>query len=186
VSTAHVFGAATVVAGVDANAPGYDLVLLAHVLTAVVGLVAVGIAGGCALALRRALVTGGPVPEALARYYRPGINWAGRVLFLVPVLGIALLAMSGGQWSFADGWVSMGMAVWAAVAIAAESVLWPAERRLQEVVAARGTGDGQDPGPVDGAGGLHEVTGLCLRTGAMGLALAAALVVVAVVMVAKP
>ncbi len=174
------------VAGVDANAPGYDLVLLAHVLTAVVGLVAVGIAGGCALALRRALVTGGPVPEALARYYRPGINWAGRVLFLVPVLGIALLAMSGGQWSFADGWVSMGMAVWAAVAIAAESVLWPAERRLQEVVAARGTGDGQDPGPVDGAGGLHEVTGLCLRTGAVGLALAAALVVVAVVMVAKP
>ncbi len=175
-----------VVAGVNSNAPGYDLVLLAHVLTAVVGLVAVGVAGGCALALRRALVAGGAVPDAIARYYRPGINWAGRVLFLVPVLGIALLAMSGGQWSFADAWVSIGMATWAVVAITAEGLLWPAERRLQEVVAARVTGDGRSPGPVDGVGGPQESADLCLRTGAIGLSLAVALVVVAVLMVAKP
>jgi uncharacterized membrane protein len=175
-----------VVAGVNVNAPGYDLVLLAHVLAAVVGLVAVGVAGSCALALRRTLAGGGPLPEGLVRYYRPGINWAGRVLFLVPVLGIALLAMSGGQWSFADSWVSTGMAVWAVVAVAAEAVLWPGERRLQEVVAARVAGDGRPPGPVGGVDGPEEEAALCLRTGLLGLALAVALVVVAVLMVAKP
>jgi uncharacterized membrane protein len=175
-----------VVAVVNVNAPGYDLVLLAHVLTAVVGLVAVGASGGCALALRRALADGAAVPEALARYYRPGTNWAGRVLFLVPVLGVALVAMSGGQWSFADAWVSMGMAVWAGVAVAAEAVLWPAERRLQEVVAARAGGAGRTSGPGDAAVGPPDAAGLCLQAGVVGIALSAALVVVAVLMVAKP
>ena len=75
---------------------------------------------------------------AVVRYYRPGVNWVGRVLFLVPVLGVALIAMSGGQWGYADGWVSTGLAVWVVVAMVAEGVLWPAERRLQQVVAAPG------------------------------------------------
>ncbi|HVC66184.1 MAG TPA: hypothetical protein VND44_01150, partial [Acidimicrobiales bacterium] len=124
------------------TSPGYDLVLLAHVLAAVVGIVAIGVAAGSALALRGVLARGAPVPDALARYYRPGVNWAGRVLFLVPVFGVALLAMSGGTWDFADTWVSLGTAGWALVAVVAESVLWPEERRLQEVVAAATAGDG--------------------------------------------
>ena len=47
------------------TSPGYDLVLLAHVLTAVVGLVALAVAAGSALALRGVLARGTPVPEAL-------------------------------------------------------------------------------------------------------------------------
>jgi hypothetical protein len=168
----------------NANAAGYDLVLLAHVITAVVGLVAVTLAGFSALALRRALARGGPLPEALERYYRPGVNWAGRVLFLVPVLGMALLAMSGGQWSFADTWVSVGMAVWAVVAMVAESVLWPAERRLQGVVAVASGDDrsAADVGTVDRV----DAVGWCLRAGVVGLGLGAALVFAGVLMVAKP
>jgi hypothetical protein len=179
------------VTGLGTNAPGYDLVLLAHVLTALIGLVAVALAGGSALALRGALARGGPVPEALARYYRPGVNWAGRVLFLVPVLGIALLTMSGGEWDFEDTWVSVGMAAWAVVAIAAEAVLWPTERRLQEVVRARseqpvGTADvpadptGARPSDEPGAGAL------CIRAGLLGFGLGAVLIAVGFLMVAKP
>ena len=123
------------------TSPGYDIVLLAHVLSAVVGLVALAVAAGSALALRSALRRGGPVPDALARYYRPGVNWPGRTLFLVPVFGIALLAMSGGEWSFGDTWVSVGMVAWAVVAVAAEAALWPEERRLQEVVVTLGGPD---------------------------------------------
>ncbi len=195
------------------TSPGYDLVLLAHVLSAVVGLVALSVAAGSALALRGALRRGGPVPEALARYYRPGVNWAGRVLFLVPVFGIVLLVMSGGQWGFADTWVSAGMAVWAVVAMTAEAALWPEERRLQLVVAAvaatadvasegaaggtgdgrgdvGGTGDGRgDVGGTPGHGGgadLEGAPGRCVRVGLLGAGLGAALVAVAVLMVAKP
>jgi len=178
------------VAGSNTDAPGYDLVLLAHVLTAAVGLVAVAVAGGSALALRRVLIRGGPVTEALGRYYRPGVNWVGRVLFLVPVLGMALLAMSGGEWGFADLWVSLGMGIWLAAAVAAEAVLWPTERRLQAVVTARGTAPGADgtaegvPGP--GRSVEPDPVGQCLRAGVVGLGLGAALVLTGVLMVAKP
>ena len=89
------------------------------------------VAGAYAWALRRS----GPGSEPVRRYYRPGVNWAGRVLFLVPVLGVALMAMSHGDWSFGDGWIAIGLALWAGVAVVAEMALWPAERRLQEAVA---------------------------------------------------
>ena len=162
------------------TSPGYDLVLLAHVVTAVVGLVALGVAAGSALALRGVLARGAPVPAALARYYRPGVNWAGRVLFLVPVFGLALLAMSGGQWGFADTWVSVGMAGWALVAVVAEAVLWPEERRIQSVVASVTAVDG-GAGP-DGAGAVAR----CTRAGTVGLGLGTVLVLIGVLMVAKP
>jgi len=180
--------------GADTDSPGYDLVLLAHVVTAVIGLVAVGVAGGCALALRRSLAAGRPPAEALERYYRPGVNWAGRVLFAVPVFGIALVAMSGGRWGFADAWVSIGMAAWAVVAVAAEALLWPAERRLQAVVTSlaveNGGGEpagGRAPEPVGGGRDpAADPAALCLQVGLLGLGAGAVLVAVGVLMVAKP
>lgn len=183
------------VAGVDDNSAAYDLVLLAHVLSALVALVAVVVAGGFALVLRGALRRGGPLPVAVVRYFRPGVNWVGRVLFVVPVLGVALIAMSGGQWAYSDGWVTIGLGAWVVVACTAEGALWPAERRLQEVVAAVEDGgvtapDGADPpdgaGPPDGPGRRTDPSALCLRSGLLGIGLAVVLVAVAVLMVAKP
>jgi hypothetical protein len=181
---------------VSRTSPGYDVVLLAHVLVAVVGLAALLVAAGSALALRSVVLRGAPVPESLTRYYRPGVNWAGRTLFLVPVLGVALLAMSGGRWDLADSWVSIGMGGWAVVAVAAEAVLWPDERRLQEVVAAvasgdRSTGGGRSTGEAveerdDRDPDTAAAPGLCLRVGLLGLGLGAVLVAVAVLMVVKP
>jgi uncharacterized membrane protein len=151
-----------------AHSAAYDLVLLAHVLTALIGLGAIVVAAGCALALSRS----GPASEPLRRYYRPGVNWAGRVLVLVPVFGVALIAMSHGEWSFSDPWVGIGLVLWLVVAAVAELVLWPAERRLQEVVGAPSAGT--DP------------RSLCLRLVAVAAVLALVLVAATVVMVAKP
>jgi uncharacterized membrane protein len=47
------------------------------------------------------------------------------------VFGFALLALSQGSYSLRDGWVIGGLAVFVGLAIVAEGVLWPAERRLQ-------------------------------------------------------
>jgi hypothetical protein len=146
----------------------YDLVLLAHVLSALVGFGAVVVAGSYALALIRS----GPTSEALRRYYRPGVNWAGRILFLVPVLGVALIVMSKGDWSFSDGWVSTGLMLWAFAAVVAEMALWPAERRLQAAVA--------DPSSVT------DLRSQCLRVVIAATALFVVLIVTTVVMVAKP
>ncbi len=119
---------------------GYEVVVLAHVLSAVIGFGAVGVAGAYALVLSRR----GPATESVVRYYRPGVNWAGRVLFLVPVLGFVLIGMSHGThggYAFSDGWVMVGLLLWAVAALAAEMVLWPTERGLQRLVA---TGEWQD------------------------------------------
>jgi hypothetical protein len=155
-------------AATHARDAAYDVVLLAHVLAAAVGLGAVVVAGAYALVLRRS----GRGPESVRRYYRPGVNWAGRVLFLIPVLGAALMALSHGDWSWADGWITIGLALWAAVAVVAEMALWPAERRLQVAVAG--------PTPEAGLGSM------CLQVAGLSAALSVALVAAAVVMVAKP
>lgn len=191
----------------------YDVILLAHVLAAVVGLGALVIAGANAWALQRS----GPDTETLRRYYRPGANWAGRVLFAVPILGFSLMAMSHGDWSFSDTWITIGLALWAVVAVSAEVYLWPAERRLQVAVSALpSVGENVDtsgqeraaigmeaawsgeprpdpdsgPGPGTTAGAWADArAGLrseCLRVAGLAVVLSVVLVAIAVIMVAKP
>ncbi len=150
------------------RSPAYDLVLLAHVLSALIGFGAVVVAGLYALAFERT----SPPTEAVRRYYRPGVNWAGRVIFLVPALGAALIALSQGEWSYSDHWVIIGLGLWGFAAVVAEAALWPAERRLQAAVA--------DPTSAT------DLRAQCLRVAAMAGVLLIVLVVASVVMVAKP
>jgi uncharacterized membrane protein len=117
----------------------FDVVLLLHVACSVVGIVTVATAAATARRLGRLARTAAPVPEPLRRYFRPGVNWAGRTIYGIPVFGFALVAMSRGAYSLGDGWVLGGLALFAALALMAEGVLWPTERRLQHAVAAAGT-----------------------------------------------
>lgn len=117
----------------------FDIVLLLHVACAVVGLVTVATAAATARRLGRLARTGAPLPEPLRRYFRPGINWAGRTIYGIPVFGFALLAMSRGAYSLRNGWVLGGLGLFAALALLAEGVLWPTERHLQDLVATAGT-----------------------------------------------
>lgn len=161
-------------AAANARNAGYDVILLAHVLAAVVGFGAVVVAGGYALALQRS----GGDSEAVRRYYRPGVNWAGRILFLVPILGAVLIAMSHGEWSYSDGWVEIGLALWAFAALVAEMLLWPAERGLQHLLA--------EPGPEGDRARSDQMHSLCQRVAGLAALLFTVLVVGAAVMVAKP
>ena len=112
----------------------FDVVLLLHVACAVAGLVTTLAAAATATRLRRLLRASAPLPEPLRRYFRPGVNWAGRTVYGIPVFGFALLAMSRGAYALGDGWVLGGLTLFLAVALVAEGVLWPAERRLQAAV----------------------------------------------------
>jgi uncharacterized membrane protein len=117
----------------------FDIVLLLHVASAVVGLVTIATGAATARRLRRLTRTAVPLPEPLRRYFRPGVNWAGRTIYGIPVFGFALLGMSQGAYSITDGWVLAGLVLFVALALLAEGVLWPAERRLQQAVAAART-----------------------------------------------
>jgi hypothetical protein len=109
----------------------FDIVLILHVACVVAGLATAVASATTAVRLRALLETAEPFPDALRRYFRPGVNWAGRAVYGIPVFGFALLALSQGSYSLRDGWVIGGLAVFVGLAIVAEGVLWPAERRLQ-------------------------------------------------------
>jgi uncharacterized membrane protein len=160
----------------------FDIVLLLHVGCVVVGLVTTATAAATATRLRRilgspALLPGPvPVPELLRRYFRPGINWAGRTVYGIPVFGFALLALSRGAYALGQGWVLGGLVLFAGVALVGEGVMWPAERRLQ--VALNST----DANPPAAESLDHDAA-------AMSRAAAAALVLLVagtVLMVAQP
>jgi hypothetical protein len=74
----------------------FDIVLLLHVACVVVGLVTTATAAATATRLRRLLGSPIPLPAPLRRYFRPGVNWAGRTVYGIPVFGFALVAMSQG------------------------------------------------------------------------------------------
>jgi hypothetical protein len=117
----------------------FDVVLLLHVACAVVGIVTVATAAATARRLGRLARTAAPLPETLRRYFRPGVNWAGRTIYGIPVFGFILIGMSQGAYAVTDVWVLTGLVLFVALALLAEGALWPAERRLQQAVAAAGT-----------------------------------------------
>ena len=136
----------------EPDGAAFDIVLLLHVACVVVGLVTtLDRSAATASRLRRLVTAAAPLPEALRRYFRPGVNWAGRTIYGIPVFGFALLAMSQGAYALGEGWVLGGVALFAAVALVAEGMLWPAERRLQRAVSAAAVRP--DPGRPDGSGG---------------------------------
>ncbi len=128
----------------------FDVVLLLHVGCVVVGLVTTATAAATASRLRRLLGSPSPLPEPLRRYFRPGVNWAGRTVYGIPVFGFSLLALSDGAYALGQGWVLGGLAIFAAVALVGEGVMWPAEQRLQvALVPSDGAAPAASQGSVD-------------------------------------
>ena len=154
---------------------GYDVILILHILFALISFGAV-VASAVAAARLRATPEGAKPTEAVANYFAPGVNWAGRTLFLVPVFGFILLPMSHGAYGIDDVWVQVGLALWLAVAVGGEIFLWPAERQVQAELVAIDT-DHAEPERLAAAcrGVLYGAS-----TGA------ALLIAAAVVMFAKP
>jgi hypothetical protein len=160
----------------------YDLVLVLHVIAALIGLATV-VASGVQSARLLATAPGRELSPSLVQYFTPGVNWAGRTLYAVPVLGFALLAMSKGAFDLADGWVLWGLVLWLATALGAELALWPAERRIQGAMAAaarRGVA-ARRPGISE----APQLTADCQVVLALSGVVVVLLVLAAVLMVAK-
>jgi uncharacterized membrane protein len=118
------------------DGPAFDVVLILHVGCVVVGLAATVAGAASAARLRTLLRTATPLPDTVRRYFRPGVNWAGRSIYGIPIFGFVLLALSHGAYGLGDGWVVGGLAILVGVVLLDEGTLWPAERRLQVSLAA--------------------------------------------------
>jgi hypothetical protein len=174
--------------------PGYDIVLLAHVGCAVAGFGTV-VASGVQAARLRSVRPGEQPAPSLVSYFAPGTNWAGRLLYGVPVLGFVLIALSHGSFSTNEPWIVAGLLLWTVSALAAEMLLWPTERRIQVALAQAldpPSGAGRDRlGPeVDGAvalaDALERARPLCRVVCAVSVALTVLFVAATVLMVAQP
>ena len=113
------------------DGPAFDVVLLLHVGCVVVTLVTLVAGIASATRLRTLLHASAPFPDPVMRYFRPGVNWAGRSIYGVPLFGFGLLALSHGAYSLRDGWVAAGLVIFVGAVLVTEYALWPAERRLQ-------------------------------------------------------
>ncbi|HUY21937.1 MAG TPA: hypothetical protein VMV22_06320 [Acidimicrobiales bacterium] len=160
----------------------YSILLVLHVLCAVVGFGTLVATGVQAARARRGPGAGGA--EGVRRYFRPGVNWAGRALYGVPVFGVALLGASAGAFEAGDGFVVVGMALWLLAAVMAEAVVWPDERRVQAALPGLwARHPGADGAGADGAGAFDRT---CRRLALSAVVLAFVFVAAVVVMVGKP
>jgi hypothetical protein len=157
----------------------FDAVLLLHVGCVVVGIATTVTAAATAGRLRRLLGSAAPLPDALRRYFRPGVNWAGRTIYGIPVFGFALVAMSQGAFALADGWVIAGLVLFVALALVCEGMLWPAERRVQAALDAGAT----EAGPVADEGSAAANAAAMARSAGVALVL---LLAATVIMIAQP
>jgi hypothetical protein len=157
---------------VSVTSPVYDVVMAFHVLAAVVGFGALASTGAYAAALRR---QADPFASpAVLRYFAPGRNRAARAILVVPLLGGLMLGLGGGQDAGAP-WPWIGLAIWTVATGIASAAIWPAEREIQELLAAgsarvAGVGvagaGGTDPGASLPPGAPDAPVDLVRRVGA--------------------
>ena len=158
---------------------GYVSLIIAHALCALVGFGALGATGAYAQAVRSSR---DPFSnETLRRYFRPGHNVASATIVAVPILGgCLLLAQHGQDVHLAYPWI--GLACWCVAATVAATVVWPAERKLQGMLATSEEGAVQLASD-QRRGALDMVATRCL-TGAS--VTTACFVVAVVVMLIQP
>ncbi len=157
--------------------PGYDALLAAHVLSAVVGFGAVAASGVYAARGRR---THDPLRErSLLRYFRPGTNWAARCLLLTPIIG-GILLWAGDRSAASEAWPWVGLGLWTLAAAIAGSWCWPAERKIQEWLAA--VGDQGERTPPE----LARFRKSCLTVERSASAMSLCFLAAVVVMIAQP
>jgi hypothetical protein len=143
----------------------FDLVLILHVGFMLVGLASLLATGIQAWRARRGPEA--PSAPSVARYFRPGINWPGRSIYLVLVFGLTLVAMSRGAYGFSDPFVQIGLVLWIVAVSLAEMLVWPGERLLQVIVSGADSSGGGSGG-AGGAGGAGAGGSGAAGSGAAG------------------
>ena len=115
------------------TSPDYVVVLLAHIGVGIIGFGALGATGAHARLVRHC---DDPLAHpSLRRFFRGSPNIAARSIFVVPVLGVALLAMQHpSDATLAYPWIGLGL--WSGAVGLATAVIWPNERAIQQIFGA--------------------------------------------------
>jgi uncharacterized membrane protein len=164
------------------NDTGYRIVLVAHILFAIVGFGAVVLNGVYAAQMRSR-----KGPGALAIFEANfKVSKIGQYcIYVVFVLGLALVGMSDKAWKFDQTWIWLSITLYVIATGISHGLLWPRVRRvgvlMREMVNA---------GPPAGAGGpppqALELEKIGPQLAMLGMTLNLFLVAILVLMVFRP
>ncbi len=111
----------------------YDLVFLIHIIAALDTLIVLIVMRASALGIARG------ADESVQRKRFPDrINWAARVLHVLPITGRSLSLAGDKSVSLSRPWVGVGILCYLAMAGRLEARTLPQERRLAKVIAVEG------------------------------------------------
>jgi uncharacterized membrane protein len=116
----------------NANSGIYQVVLALHILAVVVGF------GGVAVSdvyLREGRKRGGAEWAAVSEV-NDFVNRkvAMIAIYVVPVLGFALIGMSDKQWKFSQAWVSITLLLYIVIVGIAHAVMFPSHRKINALL----------------------------------------------------
>ena len=77
-----------------------------------------------------------PGNEKLTNRFPPGRNWAGRIIHLLPLSGLALSLSEGHDDSLGHPWIGVGFLCYLAAAGLLEARVFPLERSVASTLAA--------------------------------------------------
>jgi uncharacterized membrane protein len=110
----------------------YQLLLVIHLLTVIVGIGGVMLNGLYGNEAKKAGPNGG---NAVVRANHSVTTIAEYVIYLIPVTGI-LMVIKDPRWDFSDAWVSMSIALYIIAIGVAHAVLIPGSKRMIELTQA--------------------------------------------------
>jgi uncharacterized membrane protein len=178
------WGGAIVYIGAFRGDSSYDLLLLLHILTAIVGFGAVFLNG---IYGTQAKSRQGPEGLAIAQANFLVARIAEYFIYAVFVTGILLVLISDSAWKFSDAWIWLSIVVYLGALGLAHGVLQPNVKRmiaLMEEMVHMGPPPANPPtGPPPQVQELEERG---KRVGACGATLNILLVVILYLMVFKP
>lgn len=164
------------------NSGAYNLVLVLHVLSVIVGFGGFALAGGLTGKARMGGGAGGQaVAEVSFDFTEHVAQW---FIYAVPILGIALILMSDDAWKFSQAWISISFLLYIAFLGLMHGLHMPTLRRMNELgatLAGGPTGAGAGVPPQ-----AAELDALGKKVAMTGGALNLIWVVILVLMVFKP
>lgn len=112
----------------NSSSPIYDTLLGAHIISALGGFGANGLAGLFAGQLS-------PTPsEQAIKYFSSPKFLAEKLLYLVPIFGLLMIAVSHGMSELRRPWILTGIVAWVGAIGVAHSLVWPNERRIAKML----------------------------------------------------
>ena len=108
---------------------GYDTILIAHIVTGLVGYGACFITG---LMGYRAITD--PLGEATVRYFSPGLGLADGAIFVVPVFGVALVVIRWREFHTHPMWIWIGVVMWVFGVGVYLARVWPTQVRIKKIL----------------------------------------------------